>query len=262
MSICKIELEKIEKIDLINTKGMTANQVYNKYKPDFMINGALYDMATKTNIVNIEDENVKAGYLFSSQGIGINGFKHLLWTDYETAKKDSDIRDFIAGAPTLIKGGAVNVDWGNKHSNQVDGSKYRSCIGFNATHFFMVGSDNPNTLKGLAEYCIKQGMKYAINLDGGGSCHLQQGTKKLKSSSRANASWILVYLKKGNAKEEEEMLEKVKVKVGIKEQEGFIKDGVTYVPVRFVGENLDANVAWDSLSKTVTVTPRKETRHV
>lgn len=257
MSICKIALQDIEKIDLTNTKGMTANQVYSKYKPDFMINGALYDMATKTNIVNIEDENVKDGYLFSSQGIGINGLKHLLWTDYETAKKDNDIRDFIGGAPCLVKGGAVNIDWGNKHSSQVDGSKYRSCIGFNATHFFMVGSDSPNTLKGLAEYCIKQGMKYAINLDGGGSCHLQQGTKKLKSSSRLNASWILVYLKKTKDKEEDKV-ESVKVKCNGKEQEGFIKDGVTYVPVRFVGENLGANVAWDGTSKTVTVIPRKE----
>lgn len=257
MSILKIALQDIEKIDLINTKGMTANQVYSKYKPDFIINGALYDMATRKNIVNVEDENVKDGYLFSSQGIGINGLKHLLWTNYETAKKDSDIRDFIGGSPCLVKGGAVHIDWGNKHSSQVDGSKYRSCIGFNATHFFMVGSDSPNTLKGLAEYCIKQGMKYAVNLDGGGSCHLQQGTKKLKSSCRANASWILVYLKKTKNKEEEEVLDKVKVKVGTKEQEGFIKDGVTYVPVRFVGENLGANVAWDGENKTVTVMPKE-----
>lgn len=256
MSILKIDLQDVEKIDLINTKGMTANQVYNKYKPDFMINAALYDMDTHQNIVNMEDENVKDGYLFSSQGIGINGLKHLLWTNYETAKKDSDIRDFIAGAPTLIKGGEVNIDWGNKHSSQVDGSKYRSCIGFNATHFFMVGSDSPNTLKGLAEYCIKQGMKYAINLDGGGSCHLQQGTKKLKSSSRANASWILVYLKKGDAKEEEKV-ETVKVKCNGKEQKGFIKDGLTYVPSRFVGENLGANVDWDDETKTVTITPKE-----
>lgn len=256
MSVCKIALQDIEKIDFINTKGMTANQVYAKYKPNFMINGALYDMATHKNIVNVEDENVKDGYLFSSQGIGINGLKYLLWTDYETAKKDNDIRDFIGGAPCLVKGGEVNIDWGNKRSSQVDGSKYRSCIGFNATHFFMVGSDHPNTLQGLAEYCINQGMKYAINLDGGGSCHLQQGTRKLKSSSRANASWILVYLKKGNAKEEEKV-ESVKVKCNGKEQEGFIKDGVTYVPVRFVGENLSANVAWDGTNKTVTVTPKE-----
>ena len=37
--------------------------------------------------------------------------------------------------------------------------------------------------------------KYAINLDGGGSSHLQMGSIVYKKSTRKNASWLLVYLK-------------------------------------------------------------------
>lgn len=249
MSICRIALSEVEKIDLVITKGMTANQVYSKYKPDYMINAALYDMATKENITNAKDEGKASGYLFSNEGIGITGNKILDWCE-----KSESVRDFIAGAPTLVKHGAKYINWGNKYSNYVDGNHKRSCIGFNGTHLFLVASDNNNTINSLAEYCIRQQMKYAINLDGGGSCHLQEGSKKLKSSGRANCSWILVFLKKEI--KEEEKVKSVKVKCNGKEQEGFIKDGVTYVPVRFVGENLDANVAWDGTTKTVTVTQR------
>ena len=253
MSICKIALNDIAKIDFIITKGMTGQEVYNNYKPDFMINAALYDMASKTNITNTKDEGKIEGYLFSNEGIGIKEENSLMW-----CSKSEEVRDFIAGAPTLVKGGVKSIDWGNKYSAYVDGSHKRSCIGFNDTHLFLVASDYNNTISGLAEYCIKQGMQYAINLDGGGSCHLQQGTKKLKSSSRANCSWILVYIKKQDCKEEEEAMDKVKVKCNGKEQDGFLKDGVTYVPVRFIGENLGANISWDGTNKTVTVTKKGE----
>ena len=72
--ILKIPKEKIKKIDIVNIKGgMTAAQVYKKYKPDYLINLALYDMATGTNITHLKDEGVESGYLFSEEGIGVKG---------------------------------------------------------------------------------------------------------------------------------------------------------------------------------------------
>lgn len=195
MAYEKIKFDDIERIDFIVTKGMTARQVYNKYKPDYILNGALYDMATKTNITNALDEGKKSGYLFSSEGLAINGQKHVVWVSEKEAKS-SNYRDYIAGSPTLVKNGQKFVSWGNKYSSYVDGSHKRSVIGFNSTHLFLLASDYNNTISGLANYCINAGMQYAINLDGGGSCHLQKGTKAIKRSGRANVSWILVYLKK------------------------------------------------------------------
>lgn len=255
MAICKIAFKDIKKIDFIVTKGMTASQVYEKYKPDYMINGALYDMRSKVDITKCEDENEKYGYLFSNEGIGINGQKQMIWCEAKLAYDSKNIRDYISGSPTLVKNGKQFIQWGNKVSRQVTGKHTRSCIGFSKDFIYLLSTPSLLTVEKLAAECIKQGMEYAINLDGGGSCHLQQGTKKLMSSSRANCSWILVYLNK--EKKEDDHVEAVKVKCNGKEQTGFIKDGVTYVPVRFVGENLGASVEWNGQTKTVTVEPKK-----
>ena len=192
MAYEKIPLSSIKKIDVIVTpKGMTASQVMKTYKPDFLLNGALYDMSGKQNITNVKDEGKKSGYLFSDYGIGITGDKDIKW-----CKKTDEVRDFIAGSPTLVVNGKVSIDWGNKHSSYIDGSHKRSVLGFNGTHLFLLASDYNNTIKGLAGYCVNHGMTYAINLDGGGSCHLQKGSRVFKKSTRANVSWILVYLTK------------------------------------------------------------------
>lgn len=191
MAYEKIKLSDIKKIDIINTKGMTAAEVYKKYKPDYILNGALYDVPTGTNITNLKDEGVTSGYLFSNHGIGIIGDNQVEW-----ANKNDKVRDFIAGSPILVVAGEKSIDWGNKYSSYVDGKHKRSVLGFNDGYLYLLTSDYDNTINGLADYCINQGMTHAINLDGGGSCHLQKGPEVIKKSTRANASWILVYLKK------------------------------------------------------------------
>ena len=74
----KIDRSKIKKIDYV-TEPLTAGDVYGIYKPDYMLNLGLYDTKTTTNIVIMEDENLRSGYLFSAEGIGIRGEKELLW---------------------------------------------------------------------------------------------------------------------------------------------------------------------------------------
>ena len=66
----------------------------------------------------------------------------------------------------------------------------------------MYCSDSKITLETLAQEMIKLGCLYAINFDGGGSCHLQEGTKVIKSSSRKNASWFMIFDKKETKVEE------------------------------------------------------------
>lgn len=250
MSTHSIALKDIEKIDLIVTDGLTAKQVYEKYKPNYLINGALYDVSTKTNITNAKDEGVSSGYLFSNEGISFTEDNSIKWTT-----KGEATRDFVAGAPCLVKEGKKFVDWGNKYSEYIDGKHKRSCIGFNDSHLFLFCSDLENTIDQAVDNCIKLGMKYAINLDGGGSCHLQKDTTITKSSSRANCSWILVYTKQ---QQESQLTKenKVTVKCNGLEQEGYIENGVTYAPARFLAENLGASIIYDSTTKTVTVTKK------
>ena len=175
------------KLDFVN-KPMTAKTVYNTYKPTAFINACLYDMATSTNITNVKDETVPDGYLFTSEGIGIVNGKPK-WTTLN----DTTVQDFVAGSPILVKNGKVSIEWGNKVSTAIQGKAYRSSIGFNDEYVFLFVSDVTMTITGLANYMLGQGCKYAINLDGGGSCHLQVGQKTYTKSTRKNASWIMVY---------------------------------------------------------------------
>lgn len=189
--ILKIPRNEIGKIDIINVKGgITATQVYNKYKPDYMINLALYDMATGTNITNLIDEGVTSGYLFSDEGIGIRGDNEIVFC----TKTDKTIRDFVTGSPILIKNSTKNIDWGNKYSEYVDKVHYRSAIGFNSNELILYASNNEISLGTLANNLINI-CDYAINCDGGGSCHLQHWDKIHRKSTRKNVSWLLVYMK-------------------------------------------------------------------
>lgn len=190
--ILKIPRNKIKKIDIINVKGgMTASQVYSKYKPDYLINLALYDMATGTNITHLKDENKESGYLFTENGIGIKGDNEIVFCN----KNDKDIRDFVGGSPILLKNGEKCIDWGNKYSSYVDGCHIRSAIGLNNQKIILCTSDKEETLDTIAEVLTAEKCDYAINLDGGGSSHLQKGEKVYRKSTRKNVSWLLVYTK-------------------------------------------------------------------
>lgn len=199
MANCTIDKNKIEKIDIINIKGgLTATQVYKQYKPDYFINLALYDTASGENITFLEDENKLSGYLFSNKGIGIKNNKELIWTTVDNAHTSNEIKDFVSGSPILVQDGIKTIDWGNKYSSYVDGKHKRTFFGFNDNSLILCCSDNTLSVSAEADTAIKLGCKFAINCDGGGSCHLQMGSTVLQKSTRANVSWLLVYLKKDN----------------------------------------------------------------
>ena len=196
MSVCYIEKSKIKKLDILNVEGgINYYKLYNTKKPDYIINLALYDsLKNAINITNMEDENIKSGYLFSADGIGIKGEKEILWTTKNNAYNSDEIRDFVSGSPVLVRDGKVDIDWGNKYSSYVDQKHIRSAIGFNDKYVILYVSDKELKIKDLAKEMIKLGCKYAINCDGGGSSHLQQGNRFYRKSLRNNASWFLVYM--------------------------------------------------------------------
>lgn len=182
--ILTIARNKIKRIDVIN-ESLTAPEVYAKYKPDWFINGALYDSRMGTNITYMKDEGVKSGYLFTDEGIGVKGDKDLLWCNFL-----DDVRDFIGGSPILRKNGLVNIDWGNKYSEYVDGKHWRSAIGFDDNKVVLYVSDKEKSLESVAQ---ELDAEFLVNLDGGGSCHLQAGEKVYRKTTRRNASWILIW---------------------------------------------------------------------
>lgn len=196
MSTCYIKKNEIETLDiLIPKKRYTASTITKDLLPDYLINLALYDMQTGINIVNMEDENVQSGYLFAESGIGIKGKNEIVWVEKDTAWNDEEIRDYVSGAPVLVVNGKVQIEWGNKISTQIQGKHKRTAIGFNDEYLILYCSDDEITIEILAERMSTMGCKYAINCDGGGSQHLQEGSKIYKKSYRKNASWLVAWLK-------------------------------------------------------------------
>ena len=181
--ILRVPKEKIRKIDIINVRGgITASEVYKKYNPDYMINLALYDMASGENITNLKDEGVMSGYLFSDYGIGIKGENEIVFCH----KDDTTVRDFVAGSPVLIENNKKKLDWGNKYSQYVDGVHKRSAIGFNSEEIILHSSDEKRSLKELSNV-LECTCTHAINL--------QHKDKIYVKSSRKNVSWLLIYMK-------------------------------------------------------------------
>lgn len=207
MAIVRVSLKDIKQLDIKSfDKGATGSYIKQNYKPDAFINLALYDMATKENIVKLVDEHIESGYLFADRGIGITADNKLVWCTLVSAKASGIIRDYVSGAPVLVVDGKVSIDWGNKVSTQIQGKHIRAAIGFNDEDLIMYVSEDSITLETLATRMIDYGCKYAINCDGGGSSHLYSEGKTYKSSVRANPTWLLVY-----KKEEEQMAKKYKV---------------------------------------------------
>ena len=195
MANVKIKLSDIEKMEIMTFKnGMTPTNVIKSYSPDYLINLGLYDMNTKAPLTKLKDENVKQGYLFSDLGFGIEDNK-IEWNN-------NKLKDFISGSPTLLENGKVKIDWGNKYSEYLDGKHNRSAIGIDSQNIYLLVSDYALSIDSLASTCYNLGMKYAINLDGGGSSCLYIKNKFVKTSSRANTSYLLIWLKKG----EEELI--------------------------------------------------------
>lgn len=249
--LLKFAFNDLKKVDFINNP-MTAKTLYDTYKPTAFINACLYDMATSTNITKVEDENTSQGYLFSDMGIGIFVDNTMCWTTYETARNDTKIKDFIAGSPTLVVHGKVLIDWGNKVSTAIQGKAYRSAIGFNHSTLYMYVSDNKITLDNLAKHMVDIGCDYAINLDGGGSCHLQESEKVYKKSTRKNASWFMVY-------EKDKTVLTIDSKTilidGVPKQYDvapFIKNNRTFVPVSFL-RDMGYIVEWHESTRQVKI---------
>lgn len=199
MSI-SIDLSNIKSTKVLNIDGgRTATSIMNEYNPDFLLNLALYDTGSKLNITKMKSNGVTSGYLFSDVGICFDD------GGIRQANFSENMSDFLAGSPTLVSDGEVNIDWGNKHSSYIDGVHKRSAVGISKDKMFLYTSPDSCSVGELAKRMKELGATTAINLDGGGSCHLQSQNQEITKSTRANVSWLAVYLKDNEEKEDTKM---------------------------------------------------------
>lgn len=236
------KIPHIKRIQIINIEGgITAEQIRRKYNPDWLCNLALYDNQTRTNITLLESNNKTSGYLFTKDGIGITNSKALQWCTYEEAKASDTINHYVSGSPVLMRDQKACKDFGNKYSAYVDQKHKRTLIGLTKNKELVLAACDYSIGLDMARDKVKAqipDLAYLINGDGGGSVHLQHKNKKYVSSGRKNVSWLLIWeeplTNPGNAKGDDEMVEKKKIKIDgvVKECEVIMKDGRTYVQLR------------------------------
>lgn len=191
----KTQKNQIERIQIVKTNcKMTLKQVVTKYKPDYAINGGLYN--TKTGRVNSIPLRIDGKTVATSK----NGYWVLAWNEgpdicmvhsNDMAKYQNAI-----ACSTMLKDGKETIF---NFTLAQGGVRGRTAIGDSddELHLFVTtdakGALSPYSLRNRMK---SGGAKNAIMLDCGGSSQGYAKGKYYQSEDRKVSWWILVFLKK------------------------------------------------------------------
>lgn len=191
--IPRSEIKRID-IDLCKQPTETVDKYYSrqKEKPDLITNAGFFDMGDGKTIFTLYNE----GKIVHKEDWLTAGFGMCNEADVEYASTyDKPWRDFISGYPCLI-------GWGSKLDTSIaEALNYkarRTIWGYNDTTIFVVCIDSPGmAFTAMQNLCLSLGMKFAINLDGGGSTRmLYKGTRQTANVyNRPVDSVLAIYLK-------------------------------------------------------------------
>lgn len=194
----KIKKNQIERIQIVKTNcRMTLKQVVTKYKPDYAINGGLYNM--KTGRVNSIPLRIDGKTVATSK----NGYWVLAWNegpDICMAHSTEMVKYQNAIAcSTMLKDGKETIF---NFTPAQGGVRGRTGFGDDPenVHLFVTtdakGALSPYSLRTKMK---SGGAKNAIMLDCGGSSQGYAQGKYYQSEDRKVSWWILVFLKRSKA---------------------------------------------------------------
>lgn len=207
--IIKIPLGMLEKIDVVDSIGPfeTVISMQKRTGADIMVNGILYGMVNGKEIAKFIDEGVtKATGIFSK-------FCMMVMKDgaikFGMFAPDSNIRDCIGFAPSLVIDGKINIDiTGFEKDMGFIKNKYpRLAFGINKTDLFIAAVGGRKPLSGrygmsgyeLADLMLGLGCENAGNLDGGGSVTVVDKNGRIINDAlaqRAVANGVAFFIKK------------------------------------------------------------------
>ena len=191
----KIQKNQIESIQIVKTNcKMTLKQVVTKYKPDYAINGGLYN--TKTGRVNSIPLRIDGKTVATSK----NGYWVLAWNEGPDIRMvhSNDMATYqnAIACSTMLKDGKETIF---NFTPAQGGVRGRTAIGDSddELHLFVTtdkkGALSPYSLRSKMK---AGGVKNAIMLDCGGSSQGYALGKYYQSEDRKVSWWILVFLKK------------------------------------------------------------------
>lgn len=191
----KIQKNQIESIQIVKTNcKMTLKQVVVKYKPDYAINGGLYN--TKTGRVNSIPLRIDGKTVATSKA----GYWVLAWNEGPDIRMvhSNDMAKYqnAVACSTMLKDGKETIF---NFTPAQGGVRGRTAIGDNddELHLFVTtdakGALSPYSLRNKMK---SGGAKNAIMLDCGGSSQGYAKGRYYQSEDRKVSWWILVFLKK------------------------------------------------------------------
>lgn len=199
-----IPLSKIDKMELYqNLNRLPIASIKAKTGADYIINGGIYNFKTFKPFGNVKIN----GKVIYNPGYGEYGFAWNEGPDISYERLPSNKRSYL-GCVGMVLGGVKQV---MHFASSFGGNRQRSAIGLKDGNLVLyacngIHSKSPESMQA---YAIKQGWKYGLLLDGGGStqCCFPSGTIKSSENNgkgRIVQNYILVYLKKESAGDSDE----------------------------------------------------------
>lgn len=189
----KSELSQIH-FALCKEPRQTLKDFYDDWsvKPDIICNGGLFNMSNGKTMFDYKTD----GRLICStekyqSGMGVTYSGELR----AGLSSDTQFKDFVSGYPPLIANGEkLEITY----ATNLDYKARRTMLGYNDTSVFVIAVEgNGIKFAELQNLALFHGLKYAINLDGGGSTKILQKGSSITSTSynRAVDNVICFYLK-------------------------------------------------------------------
>lgn len=197
-TVIVIPHSSIQSIDFIKAKEPTETlgSVYNRLstKPQVLINGGLFTLATGKNVMSFIDEGVEQNYQNGFEGMGIKA-KDVTTLVYGHDK--DGWKDFLTAYPMLIKDGEVLDSYTT--ANELNYTAARQSIGVTADgSLVIVTVDAPGIkFQALGKIMATYGVVNGMCLDGGGSVRTMVEGEVINSptENRAVDNMVAVYLK-------------------------------------------------------------------
>lgn len=200
----KIPYASIEKIDFAKCKdpSETLQSFYNRQdkKPDILINGGLFNMSTGKNVMSFINNGVEQNYKNNFIGVGTkkDDLIHLV----KGIDNDDNWWDFITAHPVLVDNynNTTKADWGN--ATDINYDAQRQVIGYDDNYVYIVTVDAKVKFDELQTILNSINIKYAFNLDGGGSVRKMRFGKVVNTptENRPVDNVICIYLKENEDK--------------------------------------------------------------
>lgn len=201
VKIVEVPHKEIKKLDLI--MGAQPKEklgtLYGRLeeKPDVLINAGFFALSTGASCFNLVDD----GTVYSSNTSYKYGFaidkdhKSFKYGSLDDFKKNASYSDFISGYPNLVDNGKSCSPW--TFATEINYKAARSIAAYddNNTYFITIGKPGL-AFTAMANMLVEMGIKYAINLDGGGSSRLLIGGEvaNTPTEDRAVDSMLALYL--------------------------------------------------------------------